>query len=212
MKTGDIIQEVRKKKKLTQKELADKVGMSQQALSSIERNVYEPKFNNLRQIAAALDISYRDLMPDLFHQIRITRDILAQEIEREPTPEEVSAAADLPVYIVNSFMKDIPPGTSAPTPEDFDLVNENNAIHQANEIDRMYFEDEGAFLNFLRSQGLNISICEETRNKDFATMLFSLGDKEGEYYFPYDNMGQLRESSISIIRELIKTGGEKKID
>ena len=60
---GNRIKEVRKSKGITQKELAEKLGVTPQAVSQFEKNDSK-KFNisTLQSIAAALDCSIKDLV------------------------------------------------------------------------------------------------------------------------------------------------------
>jgi len=54
----DIITQIiktRKEKGMTQKEVADKAGLTQQMVSRIERREYPPNYRNLVKIADALD-------------------------------------------------------------------------------------------------------------------------------------------------------------
>lgn len=55
MEIGQSIQEVRKKAKLTQKELAEKVGMATITVQQYERGVRTPKIETLQKIAQALN-------------------------------------------------------------------------------------------------------------------------------------------------------------
>jgi hypothetical protein len=61
MNIGENIKKIRKSKGLTQKELADKMGITQQSFAQYERTQNIPKLETLRTIAAALDVSIYDL-------------------------------------------------------------------------------------------------------------------------------------------------------
>lgn len=56
MEIGQSIQEARKKAKLTQKELAEKVGIATITIQQYERGVRTPKIETLQKIAQALNI------------------------------------------------------------------------------------------------------------------------------------------------------------
>jgi transcriptional regulator with XRE-family HTH domain len=56
MHIGEIVKNLRKSKKLTQKEVADKVGITQGALSQIE-NDKRPADETLTKLASALNVS-----------------------------------------------------------------------------------------------------------------------------------------------------------
>lgn len=53
----EIIRELRKKKGLTQQQLAEKVGISNVSLSNYERGAQMPDLNTLARIAVELDVS-----------------------------------------------------------------------------------------------------------------------------------------------------------
>ena len=61
---GDNIKRIRKEKGLTQKQLAKKLGVSQQNLAQYESNKRYPKLATARKIATALDVYLSDLNPD----------------------------------------------------------------------------------------------------------------------------------------------------
>ena len=56
MNIGDNIKRIRKEKGLTQKQLAKKLGVSQQNLAQYESNKRYPKLATARKIATALDV------------------------------------------------------------------------------------------------------------------------------------------------------------
>lgn len=56
MEIGTAIEAIRKKKGISQGELADKATITQSYLSLVENNVKEPKIKTLRKIAKALDL------------------------------------------------------------------------------------------------------------------------------------------------------------
>lgn len=56
------IKEIRQKKGLTQKELADKMDISEQMISYYENSVKYPSLERAIQIAIALDVSMDDLI------------------------------------------------------------------------------------------------------------------------------------------------------
>ena len=62
MKTfGDNLKQERKLCGMTQQELAEKMGISQQQWSQWECNKFEPTVSSIVAIAKALDVSYDDL-------------------------------------------------------------------------------------------------------------------------------------------------------
>ena len=61
---GEQIKEVRKKAGLTQKELGERLGVSYQSIAQWENNLRKPKYDTLKRIAEALDVSPMDLLVD----------------------------------------------------------------------------------------------------------------------------------------------------
>lgn len=62
MRTGDIIKSFRKEKRLTQKELADKVNLTSQVISNIERNYTSVSAEDLANIAKVLGVTPNQLL------------------------------------------------------------------------------------------------------------------------------------------------------
>lgn len=56
------IKKMRKKRGLTQKELAERIGVRQKDISRWESNVYNPKVDKLLLIAEALGCDIKDLL------------------------------------------------------------------------------------------------------------------------------------------------------
>lgn len=57
MAIGDNIKQIRKEKKLTQQELAKKMGISRSYLSDVENNRYNPSSKTIETLAEKLDVS-----------------------------------------------------------------------------------------------------------------------------------------------------------
>jgi len=64
MSIGDNIQRIRKEKNLTQAELAKKTNLSEISIRKYESGDRNPKFEQIRCIAAALGVYISDLKPD----------------------------------------------------------------------------------------------------------------------------------------------------
>lgn len=56
-----IVKQLRKKKKLSQKELAEEVGTSRQTINSIERGRYTPSLPMAYKLSAFFDISIEEM-------------------------------------------------------------------------------------------------------------------------------------------------------
>lgn len=61
MTIGERIKEIRKRKGMTQGELAEKIETTPQNVSQYERGIRNPKYKTLSKIAAALDVPVTDL-------------------------------------------------------------------------------------------------------------------------------------------------------
>lgn len=62
MTIGENIKKIRISKKITQKELADRLETSQQNLAQYENGKRRPKIETLQKIATALDVPLQDLL------------------------------------------------------------------------------------------------------------------------------------------------------
>ena len=73
MTIGENIKRVRKEKGLTQKQLAEILGVTQQMIGSYENSDREPKLNSLSKIAKALDVDVWELIE--FNSIDIDENV-----------------------------------------------------------------------------------------------------------------------------------------
>ena len=58
---GKRLQYLRKQANLTQEQLADKIDLTVESVSNIERGIHAPKFDNLEKIAHVLDADVKNL-------------------------------------------------------------------------------------------------------------------------------------------------------
>ena len=70
MAVGERIREARKRKKLTQHELASALGVTQAVVGRYERGERTPKLKTLTRIAKELGVNVRDLDPQAFSYTR----------------------------------------------------------------------------------------------------------------------------------------------
>ncbi len=61
---GDRLKDLRIRRALTQQELAEKAGISQNTLNRIELNKAEPHMSTLRKLARALNVDPSELIGD----------------------------------------------------------------------------------------------------------------------------------------------------
>ena len=64
MHTGELIKQARVTMRITQAELAKRLGVTPQAISQYERGIKNPKPATLKKIAAALGVSWYELLSD----------------------------------------------------------------------------------------------------------------------------------------------------
>ena len=64
MEIGELIKNTRVRKGMTQAELAERLGVTPQAISQYERGVKKPKYETIKKIAMALDASLSDFLMD----------------------------------------------------------------------------------------------------------------------------------------------------
>ena len=64
LRIGDKVREIRKRRFLTQGELADKAQIGVNTIIRIERNQVEPQGRSIRKLADALGVAPSDLLED----------------------------------------------------------------------------------------------------------------------------------------------------
>ncbi len=58
---GKRVQQLRQARKITQEELAERVGVSIESISNIERGIHGPSFDNLEKLILALQVPAKAL-------------------------------------------------------------------------------------------------------------------------------------------------------
>ncbi|MGI5855927.1 MAG: helix-turn-helix domain-containing protein [Candidatus Merdivicinus sp.] len=100
MTISEKIREARSKAGLTQQQLADKLGVSQQYIANYESGKHYPKIQTLQKIADALEVSMADLLglysaaadceaSDLERLIELLFEFVERVVKKGATPEEV---------------------------------------------------------------------------------------------------------------------------
>lgn len=64
MDFGKKVKEIRKSKGLSQRELGEKMGITQQTIAQYERAIEQPKLTTVRKLAEALDVPIGELVTD----------------------------------------------------------------------------------------------------------------------------------------------------
>lgn len=75
---GENIREIRKLKGMTQKELGNKLGISQSAINQFENNKTDPKLQTIEKLAIALEVSMYDILKkgaEYYQQTGVNLDI-----------------------------------------------------------------------------------------------------------------------------------------
>ena len=78
--TGQIIKKYRKNQKLTQEELAEKIGISEKHLGQIERGVFQPNIVNFFKIIEILKIDLSEFGIYLNHSDSLKKEELIKTI------------------------------------------------------------------------------------------------------------------------------------
>lgn len=86
MTIGEKIKEIRENSGLTQKELAKKCNLAEITIRQYELNKRQPKIETLQTIAAALNTSYLNLLP----QINYRADVILEAIEKTGLKDNIS--------------------------------------------------------------------------------------------------------------------------
>lgn len=92
---GERIRTLRKKKRLTQQQIAEQVDIETSNISHIERGASKVSLNTLVKIANALGVSLDDLVCD---SILSEKDVFEHEIAgelKDCTPEEIRMISDM---------------------------------------------------------------------------------------------------------------------
>jgi len=86
MTIGEHIRLIRKTKKLTQKQVAEKCGMADSAIRKYESGTVTPKYETLERIASALEVPVSDILTDV---IKISFPQADPALPHIPTEEEL---------------------------------------------------------------------------------------------------------------------------
>lgn len=100
---GERIKEQRKKNKLTQEQLSEKLGISKNHLSAIERGVYRVQIETLVMIINCLGCTADDLFCDVIdtgYKIRTNR--LSEKIVKLPPEEQNKILAVVSTMVDNA--------------------------------------------------------------------------------------------------------------
>lgn len=118
MKIGNNIKLYRKKKGLTQKQLAEKIGTTDSAITRYESNSREPSIEIITKIAKALNISINELLDDKVVSNDIGSKIISAKIFRKLDDEQLSKLTG----IDELQLRAIQDGRINPTKSELDII------------------------------------------------------------------------------------------
>lgn len=93
---GYRLQKLRKKRKLTQKALAEKTGISRSYLSDIEHNRYNPSFDTIEALSKALELDLKSFFDDA---------LLEEDYYLEPLEDKISCEDFKGIYELSEKKK-----------------------------------------------------------------------------------------------------------
>lgn len=131
MTTGQRIKEARKSAKMTQAELAEKLGIPYQSVSQWERDTRNPKYETLKKIADAIGVEWYTLVPPEESSrivLEHTNAVIAQEENQG-----------------KSYVKTWPPEPSFPTAQDKHMAGLMDSYYHGVvrwSEDKLFSEDE----------------------------------------------------------------------
>ena len=100
---GKRIQELRKKKGITQEQLSEVIDISPHYLSALERGVYNIKLETLVKILNSLDISADEVFCDVVDRsCAVTPNRLTEKLETLPIEEQAKILAVVDTMIANA--------------------------------------------------------------------------------------------------------------
>ncbi|BAH06767.1 helix-turn-helix domain-containing protein [Clostridium kluyveri] len=102
MNVGAKIKEIRESKNLTQKQLAEKIGVTPVTITRYENNKREPSIETLNKIAKALDVTINDLAGE---KDTVTKKVLKQLISGGVNLEQLSTDTKIHIDRLNSLLK-----------------------------------------------------------------------------------------------------------
>ena len=81
LKFGDFIKELRKEKNITQKQLAEKIGLTDKAISKWERGLSFPDITILNSLAEIFDVDVSEILNGERGKEKISKEDIVKKIE-----------------------------------------------------------------------------------------------------------------------------------
>ena len=130
---GSILKRERKKNRLTQAEVGEKLGVSQQAVAKWENNTTEPKAQDLLALAALYDVTVDYLLGKESDRDTGVQAIIQDGLPYKRLPVLASVACGTPIYAEDSYENYIL--QSMETNADFCVVAEGDSMINARIFD-----------------------------------------------------------------------------
>ena len=130
---GSILKRERKKNRLTQAEVGEKLGVSQQAVAKWENNTTEPKAQDLLALAALYDVTVDYLLGKESDRDTGVQAIIQDGLPYKRLPVLASVACGAPIYAEDSYENYIL--QSMETNADFCVVAEGDSMINARIFD-----------------------------------------------------------------------------
>lgn len=112
MDIGSIIKELRKKRGLTQRELANICGLSEISIRSYENNTRKPKIENLKKIANSLEVDVTDFYDWNKLNFNESSNLIGElisENKNEVKGNKISAKISYSIFDVLDFVSNLYP-------------------------------------------------------------------------------------------------------
>ena len=200
------IRELRQKQGLTMKELAEKVGVTEQAISQYERNIRKPNIETLNKIASALNVSSKDLIvipADRYYGITtgIAQDIkeLSERNELEMSWEDVEGftvaefleIADFSTRFINKIIRN--------------RICRNELDIKADIFARVEFIESGAIMEFPNnSLKESLQNNEDTNTEELINNKIAKLDEYNKKIFCLQKTIHLQEGEIKKIQSIVE--------
>ena len=97
---GARIKSLRTRKRLTQEELSERVGINAKYLSSIERGLENPTLNTFLAIAEALEVSFDEIFCDLATEDKIAGKELIEELLKTADESQIKMLSKITLAVM----------------------------------------------------------------------------------------------------------------
>lgn len=101
-KLGDILKQARKNKGLTQSEVAEKLGVTFQAISNYERGTNSVDNDTLEKLCSLYEIPYQQTIDSIDYQT-IAKKLKAERTKKKLTQLQASELSGIPVGTIRSY-------------------------------------------------------------------------------------------------------------